>query len=97
MVNLLKNQQFNKLHFLVGKWTELCEKLQKSEGGGFGIQLEVGEWGTEISEVLRPDAAWHYMQGRIACVRIRTHIARVHPVGLSYHGSRRHVSMCPLD
>ncbi len=32
MVNLLKNQQFNKLHFLVGKWTKLCEKLQKRDG-----------------------------------------------------------------
>jgi hypothetical protein len=43
---------------LVRKWTKLCEKLQKKEGEGFGIQLEVGERGTEISEVLRPDAAW---------------------------------------
>ena len=61
MVNLLNNQQFNKLHFLVRKWTKLCEKLQKKEGEGFGIQLEVGEWGTKISEVLRPDAAWYYL------------------------------------
>ena len=43
------------------KWTKLCEKLQKREGEGFGIQLEVGEWGTEISEVLCPDAAGHYI------------------------------------
>ena len=36
-------------------------KVAKKEGEGIGIQLEVGEWGTAISEVLRPDAAWHYM------------------------------------
>jgi len=39
----------------------VSEKLQKKEGGGFGIQAEVGESGNEISEVLRPDAAWHYV------------------------------------
>jgi hypothetical protein len=39
----------------------LFEKLQKKEGGGFGIQVEDRKGGTEISEVLRPDAAGYYV------------------------------------
>ena len=57
------------MHFRVKKLHYFCNKLQKRCCEIFGIQLEVGEWGTAISEVLRPDAAWNYMQGRIACVR----------------------------
>ena len=39
----------------------MSEKLQKKEDGGFGNQVEVWKSGTEISEVLRPDAAGYYV------------------------------------
>ncbi len=35
----------------VQKVDKIVRKVAKKEGEGFGIQLEVGEWGTEISEV----------------------------------------------
>lgn len=47
MVNLLKNQQFNKLHFLVGKWTELCEKLQKGKVKVLESSLKLGSGGLQ--------------------------------------------------
>ena len=45
--------------------TKVCEKLQKSGGEILGVQDEVGERGTEISEVFRPDDAC-VGQGRLS-------------------------------
>ena len=45
------------MRFSFRKWTKVCEKSQKRAGEIFGTQDEVGESGTEILEVLCPDAA----------------------------------------